>query len=45
VASGKRPVIDIAMSHRKPGMGAIGMGIVSPPMGCFEQAVQALDAA
>jgi hypothetical protein len=44
-STGKRPVIDIAMSHRKPGMGAIGMGIVSPPTGCFEQAVRALDAA
>jgi len=44
-ATRKRPVIDIAMSHRKPGMGAIGMGIVSPPMGCFEQAVRALDTA
>ena len=45
VATGKRPVIDIAMSHRRPGMGAIGMGIVSPPISCFEQAVRALDAA
>ena len=45
VATGKRPVIDIAMSHRKPGMGAIGMGVVSPPMSCFEQAVRALDIA
>jgi hypothetical protein len=43
VATGKRPVIDIAMSHRKPGMGAIGMGVVSPPMSCFEQAARALD--
>lgn len=45
VAAGKRPVIDIAISHRKPGMGAIGMGVVSPPMDCFEQAVHALNGA
>ena len=45
VATGTLPVIDIAMSHRMPGMGMIGMGVVSPPMQCFEQAVRALDAA
>jgi hypothetical protein len=26
-------------------MGMIGMGVVSPPMACFEQAVNALGAA
>jgi uncharacterized protein DUF1116 len=39
------PVIDIMMVHRRPGTGLVGMGIVSPPMACFEQAVQALQAA
>jgi Protein of unknown function (DUF1116) len=45
VTTGTLPVIDIAMSHREPGMGMIGMGVVSPPMACFEQAVNALGAA
>jgi len=45
VATGTLPVIDIAMGHRMPGMGMIGMGVVSPPLQCFEQAVRALDAA
>ena len=37
------PVIDIMMGHRKPGVGMVGMGVVSPPMKCFEDAVRALD--
>jgi len=45
VANGTLPVIDIAIGHRRPGIGMIGMGLVSPPMQCFEQAVRALDAA
>lgn len=45
VATDTLPVIDIAMGHRMPGMGMIGMGVVSPPMRCFEQAVRALDVA
>lgn len=43
VRTGVRPVIDIMMGHRKPGVGMVGMGIVSPPMQCFEDAVNALD--
>ena len=43
VANSALPVIDIMMGHRKPGVGMIGMGVVSPPMKCFEDAVQALD--
>jgi hypothetical protein len=39
------PVIDIMMVHRRPGVGLAGMGIVSPPMRCFEEAVNALEAA
>jgi hypothetical protein len=37
------PVIDIMMCHRAPGIGLVGMGLVSPPMQCFEDAVRALD--
>ena len=43
VANRALPVIDIMMGHRRPGVGMIGMGVVSPPMKCFEDAVQALD--
>jgi hypothetical protein len=43
VASATLPVIDIMIVHRNPGVGLIGMGVVSPPMQCFEQAVKALD--
>lgn len=43
VRSGVLPVIDIMMGHRKPGVGMVGMGVVSPPMKCFEDAVHALD--
>lgn len=37
------PNIDIMMCHRAPGIGLIGMGLVSPPMQCFEDAVMVLD--
>jgi hypothetical protein len=37
------PVIDIMMVHRAPGLGLAGMGIVSPPMRCFEDAVKSLE--
>lgn len=37
------PVIDIMIVHNKPGLGLAGMGTVSPPMRCFEEAVKALD--
>jgi hypothetical protein len=36
------PVIDIMMVHRRPGIGLAGMGVVSPPMRCFEDALDAL---
>ncbi len=44
VEAGTLPVIDIVMGHRKPGVGMVGMGVVSPPMACFREAVRALDA-
>jgi len=36
--TGTRPVIDIVMIHREPGLGMIGLGLTSPPTACFEQA-------
>jgi hypothetical protein len=45
VETGTLPVIDIMMVHKTPGTGLVGMGIVRPPMSCFEQAVQALQTA
>jgi hypothetical protein len=42
VQSGTLPLIDIMMCHRKPGIGLIGMGVVSPPMQCFVDAIKAL---
>ncbi len=44
VATGIRPVIDIVMVHPQRGRGAVGFGLTSPPLACFEQAVAALDA-
>ena len=43
VESKTLPVIDIMMVHRKPGLGLVGMGTVSPPIRCFEEAVTILD--
>lgn len=43
VESGVLPVIDIMMGHRQPGVGMVGMGVMSPPMKCFQDAVRALD--
>jgi hypothetical protein len=42
-ATGLRPVIDIVMVHHERGRGAVGFGLTSPPMACFEAAVAALD--
>ena len=43
VDTGRRPVIDIVMVHHERGRGAVGFGLTSPPMACFEAAVAALD--
>lgn len=43
VRTGVLPTIDIMMGHRKPGVGMVGMGVMRPPMKCFEDAVRALD--
>ena len=41
VETGIRPVIDIVMVSPERGRGAVGFGLTSPPMACFEQAVEA----
>jgi hypothetical protein len=43
VRTGLLPTIDIMMGHRQPGVGMVGMGVVSPPIQCFQDAVRALD--
>ena len=43
VRTGVLPVIDIMMGHCQPGVGMVGMGLVSPPMKCFEDALFVLD--
>jgi Protein of unknown function (DUF1116) len=43
VETGIRPVIDIVMVHPERGKGMIGFGLTSPPLACFEQAVEVLD--
>lgn len=45
VETGIRPVIDIVLVHPERGRGAIGFGLTSPPMACFEDAVAALETA
>ena len=42
VETGIRPVIDIVMVHPERGRGMVGFGLTSPPLACFEQAVEAL---
>lgn len=41
VATGVSPVIDIVILHRQAGRGMIGLGLISPPLACFEQAAEA----
>jgi len=44
VETGIRPVIDIVMVHPRRDRGVVGFGLTSPPLACFEQAVEALAA-
>jgi hypothetical protein len=44
VETGIRPVIDIVMVHPERGRGMVGFGLTSPPLACFEQAVEVLAA-
>jgi len=39
LATGILPVINTAITHRQPGRGQIGAGVVHPPVTCFEQAL------
>lgn len=39
VESGILPVINTGIAHKKPGVGQVGAGLVSPPMKCFEEAI------
>jgi len=43
--TGILPRINTGIAHRKAGVGQIGAGLVRPPRGCFDQAVQAMAAA
>jgi hypothetical protein len=44
VETGITPVINTGIAHRKAGIGQVGAGTVRPPLGCFEQALEALAA-
>jgi len=33
------PIINTGISHKKPGIGMVGAGVVYPPMACFEKAL------
>lgn len=41
VETGLLPVINTGMAHKEPGVGQVGAGIVTAPMGCFVKALQA----
>jgi hypothetical protein len=43
VSTGIAPVANTGIAHRRPGVGVIGRGIVTPPMAPFLDAVDALD--
>lgn len=44
VETGIRPIINTGIAHRLPGVGQVGAGLVSPPMQCFEDALEACGA-
>ncbi len=39
VQTGILPVINTGMAHKKPGIGQVGAGIVTPPLQCFTDAL------
>ena len=41
VETGILPIINTGIAHKKPGVGQVGAGLVTPPMACFEQALVA----
>lgn len=42
VETGITPLINTGIAHREAGVGQIGAGTVRAPLGCFEQAIEAL---
>lgn len=41
IETGIRPIINTGIAHKNPGVGQVGAGLVSPPMKCFEDALEA----
>ena len=41
VETGIVPTINTGIAHRRPGVGQVGAGVVSAPMGCFTHALVA----
>lgn len=41
IETGVRPIINTGIAHKNPGVGQVGAGLVSPPMKCFEDALEA----
>lgn len=41
IETGIRPIINTGIAHKEPGIGQVGAGLVSPPMKCFEDALEA----
>ena len=41
IETGIRPIINTGIAHTDMGVGQVGAGIVSPPMKCFEDALEA----
>lgn len=44
IETGITPVINTGIAHKRAGVGQIGAGTVRPPIGCFEEALEALAA-
>jgi hypothetical protein len=40
VESNILPIINTGMAHKDAGVGQVGAGLVSPPMACFEKALE-----
>lgn len=41
IETGIRPIINTGIAHKDPGIGQVGAGLVSPPIKCFEDALEA----
>jgi len=39
IESGRLPIINTGMAHKRPGVGQVGAGVVNPPVECFEKAI------